>query len=37
MEFLFKDSFKDLIIKNIADDSRIVNGSMLICKVVPKI
>ena len=37
MEFLLKDSFKDLIIKNIADASAIVNGSMLICNVVPKI
>lgn len=37
MEFSFNDSFKDLIIRNIADASTIVNGSMLICNVVPKI
>jgi len=36
-ELLFKTPFTDLIIKNIAATSTIVNGSRLMCMVVPKI
>ena len=36
-ELLFKTPFTDLIIKNIVVTSTIVNGSRLICTVVPKI